>query len=92
MEYYKVLMNKMKIQLDDFKDKNKTIILKSDNFADELKAVDEKLHKSKYNINALKRTILEKEHENNQLKEQMGNMEYYMKEKEALEKLSERLK
>lgn len=79
-------MNKMKIQLDDLREKNKTISLKSDNLAEELKTADEKIHHNKYNISSMRRTLNEKDQEYGRLKDQIYTLEKFGEDKERMEK------
>jgi len=86
MEYYKVLMNKMKIQVDDLNEKNKIISQQSETLIGELKTADEKLNTSKYNLNTVKKSLVLKDNEYNKIKVHLSNLETFSSGKEHIEK------
>ncbi len=86
MEYYKVMMNKMKIQLEDMREKNKNILNKNENLSEELKIADDKMSQNKYNLSSIKKSIIDKDQEFNRIREELTNLESFASEKDNMEK------
>ena len=86
MEYYKVLMNKMKIQTDELKDKFNELSTKNESLIEDVKNRDEKINHSKYNMSSLKKSLQEKELEFNKLLEKLAHLENFSTDKEKIDK------
>ena len=86
MEYYKVLMNKMKMQTDELKDKFKEISTKNESLIEDVKNRDEKINHSRYNMSSLKKLLNEKDVEFSKLMEKVTNLENFSTDKEKIDK------
>jgi len=86
MEYYKILMNKQKMQLEDEKLKSKANATRIDTLENELKLAEEKIGHNRYNLNTYKKTLSEKELEIKNKNEKLVNMEKFFNDKENLDK------
>lgn len=86
MEYYKVLMNKQKIQLEDLKEKHRSMEVRRESLTEELRTAEEKNNQTKFNMYSMRKTIQEKDLEFLKLKDQLASLEQFSVEKEKLEK------
>lgn len=86
MEYYKVLMNKMKMQFEDLKEKNKTLQAKVDSQIEELKLADDKNNHNRFNLADTKKKLQDKELEFKKVNDKLLVIEHFASEKEVYEK------
>jgi len=79
-------MTKMKLQVKELEEKNKTLNSKSDCLHDELKSNEQKMNATQYNLNSMRKSLTDKEKEINIVKDKLTKMESFEIEKDSIDK------
>lgn len=79
-------MTKMKLQVKELEEKNKTLNSKSDCINDELKSNEQKMNATQYNLNSMRKSLTDKEKVINIVKDKLTKLESFATEKDSIDK------